>query len=116
VSGKLSSLRKRVAKVERQVAGRARREKLADCNCFPRGEKFPSLFSGPEEFEAAANLPCPVHGLRRLGKIGVLTMIKPGRIIAEESARLHQLVEEYELRLSQLPPPSSELEYDSEEL
>jgi len=74
-----------------------------------------SFFASPEQFEAAANLPCPAHGFRRLGKITVFVLVEEDGTIAEESARLSQLVEEYKLRLSQLPL-SPELEYDSEEL
>jgi hypothetical protein len=33
MSGRLSNLRIRLAKVEGQVADRAKREKLANCNC-----------------------------------------------------------------------------------
>ena len=115
VSEKLSSLRKRMAEVERQTADIARREKLADCNCYPRGKTGLNPFWSPEQFEAAANLPCPVHGFRRLGKIMIVKTVGRGVIRDEESEnRLDQLVDRYYLRLSQLPPLGPELEYDSE--
>lgn len=115
MSGRLSNLRIRLAQVERQVADRAVREKLANCNCFPAGEKLPSAFANAEEFEAAANLPCPAHGIRRLGKLMRIVVVNMGLTPIEESAKLIQAMDEYELRISQLPPPGSELEDESEE-
>jgi hypothetical protein len=112
MSGRLSNLRTRLAKVERQVADTARCEKLANCNCRPQGEDSPSIFVKAEEFEAAANLPCPTHGIRRLGRLSAIVF---GRTPTAESAKLIQLMEEYELRISQLAPLSSELEDDFEE-
>jgi hypothetical protein len=115
MSGRLSNLRTRLAKAERQMADRVRRDELANCNCFPRGEDFPNIFLNAEEFQAAASLPCPTHGVRRLGRLMPIVFGKMGGKPTEESAKLIQVMEEYELRISQLPPPSSELEDDSEE-
>jgi hypothetical protein len=115
VSEKLSNLEKRVAEAERQAADLARRERLGDCNCYPRGKTFPNAFWSPEQFEAVANLPCPAHGFRRLGRIMIVQYVGQGVIHDEESEkRLNRLVDEYELRLSHLPPLSPELEYDPE--
>jgi hypothetical protein len=116
VSEKLSSLQKRLAEVERQTAELARREKLAHCNCYPRGKTMPNPFGCPEQFEAAANLPCPVHGFRRLGRIMVVNIVSTteGAVLEEKYVRLNRLVDEYELRVSQLPPLSPELEDGSE--
>lgn len=116
MSEKLSNLRKRVAEVERQTSELARRQKLADCNCYPRGKTCPNFFGCPEKFEAAANLPCPAHGFRRLGRITPVNIVDttPGAKLEEKYVRLNRLVAEYELRVSQLPPLSPELEYDSE--
>lgn len=115
MSDRLFNLRTRLAKVEGQVADKAIREKMANCNCFPRGEKLPSTFRDTEEFEAAANLPCPVHGVRRLGKLMRIEVVNMDLTPTEESAKLIQAMNEYELRISQLPPPSPELEDESEE-
>ncbi len=115
MSEKLPNLEKRVAEVERQAAELARREKLADCNCYPRGKNFPHAFWSPEQFEDATNLPCPAHGFRRLGRIMIVQYV--GRdVIHDEGAenRLEQLVAKYELRVSQLPPLSPDLEDDPE--
>lgn len=116
MSEKLSGLRKRVAEVEHQTADIARRERLANCNCSPRGKTAPNPFGCPEQFEAAANLPCPAHGFRRPGRIMVVNIVSTteGAVLEEKYVRLNRLVAEYRLRVSQLPPLSPELEYDSE--
>jgi hypothetical protein len=36
MSGSLSNLNRRLAKVEQQVADRAGQKKLATCNCYPK--------------------------------------------------------------------------------
>ena len=113
MSDRLSNLRTRLAKVEWQVADIARRKKLANCNC--RLQDWPSFFYTVEEFEAAANLPCPAHGVRRLGRLSPVVFVNRDRTPTAESAKLIQLMKEYALRMSQLPPPSSELEDDLEE-
>jgi hypothetical protein len=108
-----------MAEAERQTADLARREKLADCNCYPRGKTFPNFFGCPEKFEAAANLPCPAHGFRRLGVITAVNVVDtttPGAKLDEKYVRLNRLAKEYRLRVSQLPPLSPELEYDSDDL
>ncbi len=74
MSGKLSGLRKRLAKVERQLADHARREGLANCTCSAVTLAIPGR---EREFEAEMNLPCPAHGLRRLGKIICLRPVGP---------------------------------------
>lgn len=93
MSEKLSSLRKRMAKLERNVADIAHREKLVNCNCQ---ELTIAQDHQPEEFEREMNLPCPSHGLRRLGKIihivsvsapstpGILVTGPLGEIIRQE--------------------------------
>ena len=66
MSGRLSSLSRRLTKVEQQMADQVRRAELANCSCTQMTIAFPD---NPEEFEAQMNLPCPAHGFRRLGRI-----------------------------------------------
>ena len=66
MSGKLSSLSRRLAKVERQLIDEARREGMADCIC---SAMTLADADKPEEFEAEMNEPCPAHGFRRLGML-----------------------------------------------
>jgi hypothetical protein len=61
-----SLLRKRLAKVKQQMAEKARREKLVNCNCKLVTVVLPN---GAEKFEAEMNLQCPGHGFRTLGII-----------------------------------------------
>jgi hypothetical protein len=114
----LSNLSRRLAIVEQRVADTARREKLSNCNCFPQDPErlgIPFLATNEKEFEAQINLRCPAHGFRRLGKLIVLTIVNPDRTITEESVRLGQVVDEYQLRLSEFLKSDPELEDDSEE-
>ena len=111
MSGKLSSLSRRVAKLEQQRADRKRGEQLANCICCES-----TMTHEAEKFEAEMNRTCPVHGFRRLGIIVTMTIIESDGTVAEESVKLRQLVDTYHLRLSQLPKSSCELEDDSEEL
>ena len=118
MSLRLLTLSRRIARVERQMADRARAQKLANCNCFPKdpeGNAMLNIVSDPERFEAEMNIPCPAHEFRNLGDIGCVIFINRDRTPTEESARLVKLVEIYKLRLSQLLPPSPELEYDPQE-
>jgi hypothetical protein len=105
MSGKPSGLWKRLAKVEQQLADRARRAELANCHC--RGM---TMVFTPEQFEAEMNRTCPAHGFRRLGTILAVGFVKPDKTVTEESAKLMQRVETYNLRLSQLPQAGVELE------
>jgi len=101
MSGKLSSLSRRLAKIERQLIEGARREELlANCICRQLTMVDPDK---PEEFEAEMNETCPVHGFRRLGEIIEL------RYTGRKNTKLDQLLEIYRarqsprnLRLSQL--------------
>jgi hypothetical protein len=97
MSGKLSSLSRRLAKVEQQRANRARRAKLFNCIC--RDETIVTS-DRPQNFAAEMDLPCPSHGFRRLGRIKRFTRVNPDgtakphpvldRLIATYKARLHQ--------------------------
>lgn len=103
----LSSLSRRLAKVEQKLADSARREKLVNCIC---GDTIIAVSTAPEQFEAEMNRTCPVHGFRRFGKIcAVMFGVTDGPETKEE-AKLRQLLETYELRLSQLSQSSVEFE------
>jgi predicted component of type VI protein secretion system len=98
MSSRLSNLSRRLAKIEREMAEKVRRKELANCICRDLTVAFAS-----EEFEAEMNLPCPAHGLRRLGQIIAVEGVNPDKTVTEESTKLAQLLDMYELRLSQLP-------------
>jgi hypothetical protein len=105
MSAKFSSLRKRLAKLEQEQANRARAEELADCNCPEFKSAMPFLAISPEAFQAETNKTCPVHRFRRLGSISSIVFVEPnatcGGARIKESAKLLQLIDEYELRLAQ---------------
>jgi hypothetical protein len=111
MSGKYSSVSRRLAKFEQKLADRARREKLANCIC---GGTIIAVSVAPELFEGEMNRTCPVHGFRRFGELHIVNF---GRVDpAEEAegcgprtdeidkeqdnnlAKLNQLLEMYELR------------------
>jgi hypothetical protein len=108
MSAKLSSVRKRLAKLEQEQADRARREELADCNCPELKSAVSFLAVCPGQFEGEINTKCPVHGFRRFGEIVVMDFG------TEESTKLSQLVEEYELRLAQHSQSSVEPEEEND--
>ncbi len=60
--------RKRLEKLEQKLADLARQEALANCNCLP----LTFATSQQRLFEAEMNKTCPVHGLRRLGRIYIV--------------------------------------------
>ena len=70
MAASLTALRKRLAKVNQQVAEKARREKLVNCNCQL---VTLALSDGAEKFESEMNLPCP----RALGIIVRLQLVSP---------------------------------------
>jgi len=119
MSGRLSHLNRRLVKVEQQVAHLAKREQLADCKCFPPGPNGISLpwfvVKNAEEFEADMNLPCPVHGFRRLGQLMIPRIVGRKGEISEEYTRRRELVAKYELRLSEYLKSHPELEDDRNE-
>lgn len=83
--------------MEQQLADRARRAKLANCNC--KGVGF-TIVGSPEVFEAEMNLPCPAHGLRRLGTImQVVPANMDGTSVSDR--RLDELLATYAARLAQ---------------
>lgn len=108
MSGKLSSLNRRLAKVEQQVAERTKREELANCIC--RTSMPFTIVHNAEDFEVEMNRPCPVHGVRDLGQLLIHTPFNSDTTPSEESIKLRQLLDLYELRLSQRSQSSDELE------
>jgi len=88
--------RKRLEKLEQQVAEIKRRESPAKCNCRPF-----TIAASAEYFEAEMNQTCPVHGFRRLGKINVLNVeiVDKGKV-TERSQGVPELMQEYERRLA----------------
>jgi hypothetical protein len=88
--------RKRLEKLEHQLAELKGRESPAKCNC----RNF-TIAAAAEFFEAEMNQTCPVHGFRRLGKILVYKVrigAKEGS--TERSQGVPELVQEYERRLA----------------
>jgi hypothetical protein len=87
MSGKLSALRKRLAKVEQKMADQAQRWELANCKC-----QVEIIILDPEHFETEL-APCPVHGFRRLGEISMFRSANP--------PRMDELMAIYQERLAQ---------------
>jgi hypothetical protein len=101
MSGNLSGLWKRLAKVEQRMADQARRAELAICTCKHMPDVTLAITGQPEEFEAEMNLPCPAHGFRRLGRIMHIRFINPADGTAEPCPRLDELIATYEAGLAQ---------------
>ncbi len=95
MSGTLSSLSRRLTKLEQQLADRAKRANLASCNCSCITIADPAR---SEEFEAEMNLPCPAHGFRRLGRIDRQFFYNPDHSVKRdpqsEQAELVPLLEQ----------------------
>jgi hypothetical protein len=108
--GARSGLRKRLAKVEKHLADRARHAELANCVCREMTTAWTH-----EEFEAEMNQTCPVHGFRRLGIIHSISFVNPDRTLTEDSLKLEQVIETYKLRLAQHSQSGIETEHDSQE-
>jgi len=92
MAGKLEN---RLAKIEQVLAKRTREKVLTNCNCRdPR-----KIVSATDDnLEAELNLTCPVHEVRRLGRILTFVIVdtKTGRPIP--NPRRDPLVEEYKRR------------------
>lgn len=101
MSRNLANLYKRLAKLEQECAEIELHEKLRNCNCPEVKSAAPFFFAfGPEQFEADMNQTCPVHGFRRLGKILPIVFVEPtDKTLVEDSVRLSQLINDYQLRL-----------------
>jgi hypothetical protein len=98
MSGNLSSLEKRLANLEQWMADLARRVTSINCNCEPYVTI--AFSTQPEQFEAEMNLPCPAHGLRRLGMILPICFVD-GHGRRDSTSRLDELLAIYEARLAQ---------------
>jgi len=113
MSTKLPGLGKRLARVERVVADAARRERLTGCIC-KRHPFDRTLIISPEEFEAEMNRTCPVHGFRRMGELIIIEFVSPDATCDEGVIKRVHLVEEYKLRLSQLPQSESGADFEDD--
>ena len=100
MSGNLSSLWKRLAKVEQRMADQARRAELANCTCIRSPWMTVAITGQPEKFEAEMNHRCPSHGFRRLGRIMHVCFIDPDGT-AEPDPRLDELIATYDAGLAQ---------------
>jgi hypothetical protein len=93
--GQFSTLR-RLDKIERQIAAAAKELNVwAGCIC---GELCVAM--EPKNFEAETARRCPVHGLRRLEQLIIITLADPDHTLFERSVELHRLLKAYSLRLS----------------
>ncbi len=89
--------RKRLEKLEQQLAEIKRPESPAKCNC-----KNLTFVASAEYFKAEMNQTCPVHGFRRLGKINVfdVQILGANGNVTTQSQGVPELVDEYERRLA----------------
>jgi hypothetical protein len=112
MSGKSFNLIRRLATVEQRLAETARHESLADCTSV-----ISPFFAvkDEKEFEAQANVACPVHGFRRLERLVVVTIVRTSRPNREES-RLEQVVDEYQRCLAEFRKSHPEFEDDFKKL
>jgi hypothetical protein len=95
MSGKVSSLSRRLARMENALAEAAERKRLANCICKYHGVTH-ACSEDPWSFEAEMNQRCPVHGFRHLGRIQVYYLDEEGptndaidALVAEYLARLN---------------------------
>jgi hypothetical protein len=117
MSRTLSNLNTRLAKVEEQVAHLARRQKLANCNCYPDPLGMGMLVvKDAEEFKTEMNLSCPVHGFRRLGKLMVVRTAGLKGELLEAAVRCEELVAEYKRGLAEYLKSNPELRDDHDEI
>ena len=85
------NLKKRLAHVERTLREVANREQSGDCNCLKV-----TFFRVAEQFAEESNRPCPRHGFRDLGCVG-LTIVRPTNGQApEDNSTLRKLIADYE--------------------
>ncbi len=110
MSGTLSVLSRRLAKLERTLADRRWRAKTRNrvCNCQDETTAHPWH---PQEFEKEMNLPCPAHGFRRLGKITRFILFNEDGTV-KPHPQLDPLIASYLARLDQA---NRDLAYDAQE-
>jgi len=99
--GTLSSLNRRLDKLEQELADRAWRAKLGTCNC-----SYVTIADSarPEEFEAEMTLRCPAHGFRHLGIIKRVFSYKPDHNVRRDSQldrKFAEMMATYNARLDQ---------------
>ena len=113
MSGKLSSLRKRLEVVEKLAAEKAEREKPV-CTCKVGQGAITWIYRWkPELLEAEMNQTCPIHGFRDLGRLVMWEIdfgIEDDRS-EEHNSRINELVAGYEARKSQ--NSEAKIEHDS---
>jgi len=112
VSRRFSSLNRRLAAVEQEVAERVKRVELADCNCPKIKSPIPFLAFEPGQLEEELNRGCPVHGLRRFGRIRIMNFVNMDLTSSEDAVKCEQLIEAHQLRLAQQSQSSIESEQD----
>jgi hypothetical protein len=85
------TLGKRVAKVEQKLADMEEQDRLADCICL----HFTVILVGmAHEFEEQMNKMCPVHGIRRVGRIMPIKTVAPESYSESEKEDIRKLNEE----------------------
>jgi hypothetical protein len=85
-----------LAKVEQQLAEKAKERELAKCTC-----PIMMCASDPEEFRAEMDRTCPVHQFRDLGHIfAVLTSFEGADGTPQNDTRLEELLNTYDSRRS----------------
>jgi hypothetical protein len=87
MSSTTSSIGRRLARIEQRLAEMTPRP--PKCNCVDRTVVYTHA---PEQFEADMNLPCPAHGIRRLGVIFAVCYE------GEDTSRFDQLLAKYKAR------------------
>jgi hypothetical protein len=76
MSDTLSSLRRRLDKIDEQIAARKRRDKLVNCDCQEVRIVVHSSENHEEEEETRVQ-PCPVHGFGRLEHVIDVRFVSP---------------------------------------
>jgi hypothetical protein len=102
MSGRVRSLKRRLARVEQTLANRKKEDDLVNCVC---GENILAWSGRAKELEAELNRTCPAHGFRRVGRIHcfrfAVTETTPEsekERLGREDAELHQVIDEYKSR------------------
>jgi len=85
------TLAKRVAKVEQKLADKEEQDRLADCICVHLAVISIGM---THEFEEKMNRMCPVHGIRRAGKIIAVKYGTPESYSDSEKEEIRKLNEE----------------------
>ncbi|MFY9843924.1 MAG: hypothetical protein ACLP0H_20090 [Terriglobales bacterium] len=98
MTGRITDLKKRLDRAERELADRAWHANFNGlCNCREETDANPLR---PQDFEEEMNTPCPAHGFRRLGKITHFTFLNEDGT-AKPHPKLDPLIKSYYARLDQ---------------